>query len=40
MRGRELSGWLRIDPAGVDTDTDLGRWVEIGVAYARALPPK
>ncbi len=40
MRGRELSGWLRIDPAGVDTDTELGRWVEIGVAYARTLPPK
>ena len=35
MRGRELQGWLRVDDAG-----DLRRWDEIGVAYARSLPPK
>jgi hypothetical protein len=35
MRGRELSGWLRVDDVG-----DLRPWVEIGVAYARSLPPK
>jgi hypothetical protein len=40
MRGREMDGWLRLDPAGVATDADLGRWVAIGVAYARSLPPK
>ena len=40
MRGREMAGWLRIHPAGVDTDADLARWVGIGVAYARTLPSK
>ncbi len=35
MRGRELRGWLRVDDVG-----DIGPWVEIGVAYARSLPPK
>jgi hypothetical protein len=35
MRGREMHGWLRVDDAG-----DLRPWVEIGVAYARSLPPK
>jgi hypothetical protein len=40
MQGREMDGWLRLDPAGVATDADLGRWVAIGVAYARSLPPK
>jgi hypothetical protein len=40
MRGREMDGWLRIDPAAVGTDTDLARWVGIGVGYARSLPPK
>jgi hypothetical protein len=35
MRGRELSGWLRVEDAG-----DLRPWVEIGVAYARSLPAK
>ena len=40
MRGREMSGWLRIDPEAVGSDADLRRWVEVGVAYARSLPPK
>jgi TfoX/Sxy family transcriptional regulator of competence genes len=40
MRGRVLSGWLRVTPDAVDTDDDLRRWVRIGVAAARALPPK
>ncbi len=40
MRGRELEGWLRVDPAGLDTKRQLEPWVERGVAYARSLPPK
>ncbi|WP_433384073.1 TfoX/Sxy family protein [Actinoplanes sp. CA-142083] len=38
MRGREMDGWLRIDPSGLDTDEELERWVSIGVRYARSLP--
>jgi hypothetical protein len=40
MRGREMDGWLRVDPAGVASDGELQRWVDLGVAYARSLPPK
>jgi TfoX/Sxy family transcriptional regulator of competence genes len=40
MRGREMDGWLQIDPDGVRTDADLTRWAELGVTYARSLPPK
>ena len=40
MRGRAMDGWLRIDPEGVETDDDLRRWVDVGVGYARTLPPK
>lgn len=40
MRGRAMSGWLRIDRAGLDSDDDLQRWADVGVAYARSLPPK
>ncbi len=40
MRGREMDGWLRVDLDGVRSDDALERWVAIGVAYARALPPK
>ena len=40
MRGREMDGWLRIDPAAVTTKSALQRWVRIGVRYARSLPVK
>jgi TfoX/Sxy family transcriptional regulator of competence genes len=40
MRGREMDGWLRVDATVVDSDRELRRWVDIGVAYARSLPPK
>ncbi len=39
MRGKAMTGWLRVDPAAVDTDQQLTRWVEVGVAYAESLPP-
>jgi TfoX/Sxy family transcriptional regulator of competence genes len=40
MRGREMSGWLRVDADGVDTREQLEPWVRRGVAYAQSLPPK
>ena len=40
MRGREMDGWLRIDPAGLATKRQLKSWVSRGVNYARSLPAK
>ncbi len=40
MRGREMRGWLRVDAAAVASKPSLERWVEVGTAYARSLPPK
>ncbi len=40
MRGRAMSGWLRIAAEGVEDDAELKRWVETGVGRARSLPPK
>ncbi len=40
MRGRAMDGWLRIESEGLDGDADLRRWVDVGVGYARSLPPK
>jgi TfoX/Sxy family transcriptional regulator of competence genes len=40
MRGREMQGWLRVDPEGVRTKRQLTPWVKRGVAYARSLPAK
>jgi len=40
MNGRELQGWLRVDPEGLATKRQLRPWVARGVAYARSLPAK
>lgn len=40
MRGREMRGWLRLDDEHVRTKPQLSKWVRIGTAYARSLPPK
>jgi len=40
MRGREMRGWLRVDPAAVGPAGQLEPWVTRGVTYARSLPAK
>jgi TfoX N-terminal domain len=40
MRGREMPGWLRVEPDGVRSKGQLQRWVQEGVGYARSLPEK
>jgi hypothetical protein len=40
MRGRQMAGWLRVEPADVSTEDQLAEWVARGTAYARSLPAK
>ncbi|MGI8506509.1 MAG: TfoX/Sxy family protein [Solirubrobacteraceae bacterium] len=40
MRGRVMTGWLRVDVDGLRTKRQLERWVSRGVAHARSLPSK
>ena len=40
MRGREMDGWLRVDPPAIESEEDLRAWIAHGVRYARSLPPK
>jgi TfoX/Sxy family transcriptional regulator of competence genes len=40
MRGRSMTGWLRVDTADVADDAVLREWVERGAAYAASLPAK
>jgi TfoX/Sxy family transcriptional regulator of competence genes len=40
MRGKGMTGWLRVDAKTVEDDDALRTWVERGTAYARSLPPK
>jgi len=40
MRGRSMSGWLRLDSDDVRQKRELSKWIDIGVSYAKSLPPK
>ncbi|HEY1833458.1 MAG TPA: TfoX/Sxy family protein [Solirubrobacteraceae bacterium] len=40
MRGRQMSGWLRVDEQGVRTRRQLSSWVARSVKHARGLPSK
>lgn len=40
MRGRELAGWLLVQPEAVASDEAMASWVARGVAYVRTLPAK
>jgi TfoX/Sxy family transcriptional regulator of competence genes len=40
MRGRLMSGWLRVDAEHLETKRQLAQWVDVGAGYARSLPAK
>ena len=40
MRGREMDGWLRVQHDAVADDGALRHWVDVGLTFARSLPPK
>jgi len=40
MRGKGMTGWLRVSGDAVADDADLSRWIEVGTSYTGALPPK
>ena len=40
LTGRPMKGWLLVEGAGVNTDEDLGSWVETAGDYASKLPKK
>ena len=37
MRGKEMAGWLRVDPPAYESDEDLASWVTVGVEQARLV---
>lgn len=40
MRGRAMSGWLRVDGAELAAEAELTDWIGRGCTVARSLPPK
>jgi len=40
LTGRPMKGWILVEAAGLKSDTQLSKWVEIAAKYAGALPAK
>ena len=41
MGGRQSQkGWILVGPKGLASDTDLAKWIDLGVKYASWLPAK
>ncbi|MFZ0014918.1 MAG: TfoX/Sxy family protein [Acidimicrobiia bacterium] len=40
MSGRPMRGWLKVGADGMSSDAELQSWIDQGLAYAGALPPK
>jgi hypothetical protein len=40
MRGKEMVGWVQVDPPGYEADSDLQWWMAKGIEFAATLPPK
>ena len=40
MRGRPMTGWVRVANEGVGTRAELELWITRAVQLARSLPPK
>jgi TfoX/Sxy family transcriptional regulator of competence genes len=38
--GRTMTGWLLVEPEGIETTEELERWVDRGVGFTGSLPPK
>lgn len=40
MQQRAMTGWLRVEPAGLTAPGSVERWAAIGLDRAASLPPK
>ena len=38
--GREMSGWVFVDPPGLSSDDDLEAWIDRSLVFVETLPPK
>ena len=40
ITGRGMRGWVMVDVRGLQDDEALDEWVQMGVNFAKTLPPK
>lgn len=38
--GKTMTGFVQIDPPGLEEDADLRRWLELSLSFVLAQPPK
>lgn len=38
--GKPMQGYVYVDPAGFESDPDLGEWVDLCLRFNASLPPK
>ena len=38
--GKALKGFVYVSAAGIEMDTDLGKWVDLALGFIETLPPK
>jgi TfoX/Sxy family transcriptional regulator of competence genes len=40
ITGRPMKGWVMVEPDGLETDEQLGHWVQRAVEFVETLPKK
>lgn len=40
ITGRAMRGWVLIEADGLDTDADLGEWIDLALEFVQTLPRK
>ena len=40
ITGKSLTGWVMVEPEGVETDQTLKKWMDQGIAFTKTLPSK
>jgi hypothetical protein len=40
ITGRPMKGWVMVEPDGLETDEQLGHWVQRSVEFVETLPKK
>lgn len=40
LTGKPMLGWILVQLAGLESEADLAKWVQLGVEYASSLPAK
>lgn len=38
--GRAMKGMVYVSPEGIESDSDLARWIDICIGFLETLPPK